>query len=165
MIGIVLIAAAEDVRKYRIHNGWIGIGLSLGLLFRIWEAGWRGSLFWLAGAVVPVVLLFLLFTIHAVGAGDLKLFSVIGGFYGGSAVISIMLPVFAAGGLMSIIHLIRRRDLRSYLRYLKIYSFNTFLNRKWKPYEINRRDRSAVIPFSAAIAAGTIYWIIFQRGL
>lgn len=44
------------------------------------KLGYVGILYFILNITIPVVLLFLLFQMHALGAGDIKLFSLVGSF-------------------------------------------------------------------------------------
>ena len=80
MLAILIIAVVTDLRETRISNRLITSGLILGLAFRIVGAGVAGVVHFLVNISIPVILLFLLFQMRALGAGDIKLFSVAGGF-------------------------------------------------------------------------------------
>ena len=64
----------------KISNRLIVCGLIWGLVLKIWGNGYVGILYFILNITIPVVLLFLLFQMHALGAGDIKLFSLVGGF-------------------------------------------------------------------------------------
>ena len=64
----------------KISNRLIVCGLIWGLVLKIWGNGYVGILYFILNITIPVVLLFLLFQMHALGAGDIKLFSLVGSF-------------------------------------------------------------------------------------
>ena len=61
----------------KISNRLIVCGLIWGLVLKIWGNGYVGILYFILNITIPVVLLFLLFQMHALGAGDIKLFSLV----------------------------------------------------------------------------------------
>ena len=69
-----------DFREMRISNRLIASGLIIGLILRIMGEGSMGIVHFLVNISIPVILLYLLFQMRALGAGDIKLFSVVGGF-------------------------------------------------------------------------------------
>lgn len=69
-------------------------GLSPGLLISI------------VGCIIPVMVLYFLFFVRALGAGDIKLLSVAGAFVGAD-VLRLTVYSFLAGGVISVIYLIR----------------------------------------------------------
>lgn len=78
--GLVLMAVGMDFWSMRISNRLILIGLAVSLVLRVHEEGIVGLLTWIILVSFPVILLYLLFLVRALGAGDIKLFSLIGGF-------------------------------------------------------------------------------------
>jgi len=87
LVCLLLLAVRMDLRSYKISNHLILIGIITGFLFDVYEYGQAGISLWLPGILLPVILLFPLFIIKALGAGDIKLFSVIGSFYGAAYVL------------------------------------------------------------------------------
>ncbi len=78
--GLVLIAVGMDFWRMRISNRLILIGLAISLVLKVHDEGFRGLLTWTVLISLPVIILYLLFLARALGAGDIKLFSLIGGF-------------------------------------------------------------------------------------
>ena len=78
--GLVFIAVCMDLCSMRISNRLILIGLGIALLQRFLSGGMIEVLNGIILAVFPIILLYLLFLVGALGAGDIKLFSLIGGF-------------------------------------------------------------------------------------
>ena len=90
-------AAVTDIASTRISNRLILCGLGFGLVLRILGQGSAGVLIFLINISIPVVLLYLLFQLHALGAGDIKLFSVIGAYVSTMELLEIMIMSFFAG--------------------------------------------------------------------
>lgn len=78
--GLVLAAVGMDLRSMRISNRLILIGLEVSLIRRVLCDGIGGLFTGIFLISFPVILLYLLFLAGALGAGDIKLFSLIGGF-------------------------------------------------------------------------------------
>lgn len=76
MLPVLLAAVIEDFREYRISNRLIAFGLLCGLACRIVWQGAAGLFYGLINISIPVILLYLLFQLRVLGAGDIKLFSV-----------------------------------------------------------------------------------------
>lgn len=104
---ILIIAVWSDIRTTKISNRLILVGLTAGLFFRIWGSGWTGIFTYLVNISIPVILLYLLFLKRALGAGDIKLFSVIGGFLGTIQLVQIIGVSFLAGGMLSLLKIIQ----------------------------------------------------------
>ena len=73
---LLILAVVTDFRERRISNRLIASGLFLGLALRILVEGSAGVVHFLVNISIPVIMLFLLFQMRALGAGDIKLFSV-----------------------------------------------------------------------------------------
>lgn len=156
MTAVFLIAAAaEDIKKRRISNEIILAGFLVGILAKIWQDGTMGLLLFLWGALVPVLLLWCLFYFRMLGAGDIKLFSVLGGLYGVSFTVKVMVTAFFLGAVMSVVHLLKVRCLGYRLHYLAEYVSNYLKTGERVPYYIRERDgETPVIHFAAAILGG-----------
>lgn len=100
--GVVLTAIGMDLRDMRISNRLILSGIIIALVRR-WFCGGLGEVFTgLFQISFPVILLYLLFLIGALGAGDIKLFSVIGGLVQFHTLLRTMVYAFLAAGLYSL---------------------------------------------------------------
>lgn len=105
----LILAVAEDVRKMKISNRLIVSGLVLGLAFRLFGEGITGMLHFLLNISIPVILLFLLYHMHVIGAGDIKLISVVSSFFSWNQTAALVMVAFftaAVFGLLKKIFLI-----------------------------------------------------------
>ena len=106
LLVLLLIAVYTDMKKTIISNRLIVAGLLIGFLFRISEKGCMGVFFFLVNISIPVILLYLLFQMHALGAGDIKLFSMLGAFISTEQLLKLMVLAFCIGALMGICKII-----------------------------------------------------------
>lgn len=109
----VVIALEADVRERRIPNVLILAGLGAGLLLNALgprgygggvlssHPGAIGALGWLLGVVVGLALFMPLYALRAMGAGDVKLLAVLGGYLGATEVLSLGLVILIAGGVLA----------------------------------------------------------------
>lgn len=95
-------AVVTDVQCTMISNRLIGCGLITGLLFQILGNGYAGILSFILNTIIPVILLILLFQLRALGAGDIKLFSVTGSFLTTEQLIKVMLLSFLIAAVIGI---------------------------------------------------------------
>lgn len=161
LIFLLISAMIFDLISYKVPNQFIlaGVGISLG--FGIYEQGLSGIIQWGIGIIVPFGILFLCYFIHVIGAGDIKLFSVIGSFLGVNQLVRIMILAFIIGAVMSLIQLIRFRNLNYRLQYLANYIQFFKQNKTVIPYYNSSLDGyEVVIPFTAAITLSTIYIMV-----
>ncbi len=102
-LSVLLLAAVfMDFREQRISNRLIAFGLFSGLILRIVGEGSIGIVHFMVNISIPVILLFLLFQLRALGAGDIKLFSVVGGFLMMEQLFAVMLASFFAGAVIGL---------------------------------------------------------------
>ena len=66
-----------DARDYKIPNELILLGYAAGLFLNIQNFQWTGIFIFIIKAIVPILTLYLLFRSKGLGAGDIKLFSVL----------------------------------------------------------------------------------------
>lgn len=98
----VLIAVSMDVKHMRISNRLILIGLGMAFIQRLFCEGIQGVLTGICQISFPVIVLYLLFLLGALGAGDIKLFSVIGGFVNFKVLVWCMVYTFVAAAVISL---------------------------------------------------------------
>ena len=96
LLTVLVFAVAADFREMRISNRLIASGLMMGLALRILGEGGAGIVHFLVNISIPVILLFLLFQLRVIGAGDIKLFSVAGGFLSMRQLLYVILAAFVA---------------------------------------------------------------------
>lgn len=82
MTAFIAGAVVFDVKTDRIPNILNGIGCLAGMLSQLMENGMKGVLGSLAGMLIPVGILLVLFAFRIIGAGDIKLLAMIGAFVG-----------------------------------------------------------------------------------
>lgn len=99
---LVLIATAMDLKYMRISNRLIIIGLGIALVRRLFCEGVIGVLTGIFQIFFPIIILYLLFLIGALGAGDIKLFSVIGGFVNFKVLVWCMVYAFIVAAVFSL---------------------------------------------------------------
>lgn len=163
-LGLLMIASVSDLRSYKVKNLYIIIGVGLGIFFFIGSHTYQSlekSCCVFLGTILPVILLWLLFRYKVIGAGDIKLFSIIGGLYGPRFVMKHMILALFFGAALSIIHFVRHKDFR-----YRMSHFMSFISRQnsvkdilFYPVPYYRKEKegySAVIPFTLAITAGFI---------
>lgn len=110
---VLLIAVCMDFTYYRIWNVLIFAGISAGIALRIPSLSMQGIADLLAGILLPVIICWIPFRMHALGAGDVKLFSVIGCLNGGrDAIYCICFSFLLAAGI-SLGKLLSHRQLIS----------------------------------------------------
>lgn len=143
-----------DMRTCRISNRLIVSGLFTGLFIQIGEYGIKGIAIFTVNVSIPVILLYLMFLMRVLGAGDIKLFSVISSIWNLEIAYMTIAAGFIAAAAMSLCKLIYYHNL-----YSRLYIFWEFLNqliisRKLQKYPRDFDGKQNLIHFSVAILIG-----------
>ena len=75
-------AALMDIQRAKVDNGWLLFCVLVSLFTRIWKMDVSSLETWICGLLVPILILGILFIFRMLGAGDIKLLSVIGSMIG-----------------------------------------------------------------------------------
>lgn len=143
------------MRFGRVSNRLIMSGLIAGFYFKLAEYGWYGIYYFLRNISVPVILLYLLFLMRVLGAGDIKLFSMIGGILTVGELYRCMVYGFAAGGIFAIFYLVKEKDGRERLLYVVKFLVRCISQKQLVSYEAFN-GKKLTMAFSIPIFAGTI---------
>ena len=103
---LVIVAAVHDLRAFRIPNRLIVTGIAMGMciiVIRVIKGEHIGS--YILGTLAGLAGMMLLYIIRAVGAGDVKLFAVIGLLTGIEFVLQLMLVSVITGFFTGIVEL------------------------------------------------------------
>lgn len=108
LVTLLFLAAGFDVLQRRIPNVLIIGGMTTALTLSV-LSGWSGISSALAGSAAALVVLIPAYASGIMGAGDIKLISVVGTFLGPHHFLFALLCIFVAGGALSIFYLWRQR--------------------------------------------------------
>ncbi len=159
MIGI---AAWYDVKSYRVPNLLIVVGLISGGIWQIFLHGTKGSGIWFVGVGIIWVVMVPFSMFRMFGAGDVKLFMVIGGFFGQSFTMQYAVVALFVGAIFSIGKMLWHRNLLDRLRYLASYLFIVFAGRIWMKYEVDlAKEKEALIPFVVPMAVAYVLVVYY----
>lgn len=156
---ILLAAVWMDIRTQKISNRLIFFGLGLGLFFRMCEYGAMGVLLFLRNISIPVIVFYLLFLMHALGAGDIKLFSVISGFVNLDGLCSCIFFAFLFGAGIALVRMLRERSLVRRMLELAFFAGCVIRTGQITCYRKNR-NRKDVICFSVSILMGYLCYLL-----
>ncbi len=163
LLTLVLAAAIYDVRYRRIPNwltvGGVLVGLAMnGFLYE----GWSGLRFSLLGFAAAFGFYVVLYALHAMGAGDVKLMAAVGAMVGWRNWFGIFVFSAVIGGLMAFILIVRKK------RFLKTFWNLGFILgqlKRGKAAYMSREEldvkspKSVGLPHGAVIAVGTLFFL------
>jgi prepilin peptidase CpaA len=165
--------AVGDVRTRRIPN-LLNLAIALsGLGFQGATGGWTGLAEGVWGLLLGFGLLFPLYWLKGMGAGDVKALAALGAWLGPWLTFVLFLYMGVAGGVMSLLVLIRRGLLRAKLRQGWVLLVNWWLRRPFGRMQEASAPAAAQpapttpvgtpgIPYGVAIFCGMA--ILFLRG-
>lgn len=119
---ILIIAVVQDFRRMKVSNRLILVGLALGSVFQVIQNGPIAIVRILPNIIFPVIVLYLLFLMRCLGAGDIKLFSVIGVFINFKELVACIEAAFVIGAAFALVKMLCRKNLRYRLFLLKCYA-------------------------------------------
>ena len=163
LIVVLLAAAVYDVRYRRIPN-WISVsGTLVGLALNSFlYLGAPGLIFALKGLGLGFGMYFLLYMVHAMGAGDVKLMAAVGSLVGWQDWFGIFLITAILGGIMATVLMLMRRRLTTtfwnvgYILGEMGHGRAAYVTRE----ELDvKSPKSFGLPHGAVIAVGTIFFL------
>lgn len=161
---VLALAVAYDLRERRIPNYLILGGLALALAFSVPGGMVDGIGRSLAGILLGTALFFPLFAVRLVGAGDVKLFGVVGGFIGWDAVLAVWFYTLLAGGVLGLGSILAEGSVPQFFKNMKLVLIS--MTSRVEGTGLSLRDvgsrTSARIPYAVAVAAGALIWMLRQ---
>lgn len=100
-----------DARDYKIPNELIMLGYTAGLFLNIQSFQWIGIIFFIIKAVVPFLILMLLYHFKGLGSGDIKLFSVMSALQGMEYTTEVMVTSVMLAGVAVLFLFIYERGI------------------------------------------------------
>lgn len=152
-------AALLDIREMKVPNGLVLWGLVAVLIFKLISFKPQLLIQYFTGAFVPILLLFILFALGMLGAGDIKLFALIGASLGPGKVMIIIGISFVFGAVFSLITMITRHNLNARMLYFWRWLNFSVRQREFIPYYLEGESLDGMICFSTSILLGFVtYW-------
>lgn len=148
---ILLIASVYDVIYLKIPNMIIMTGIIIGIYMQYSQYALIGIMRASGGIVIPILLLYPLFLIRALGAADIKLFCVIGAFVTLENLFHIMIGAFLFGAIISLAKMLIQKSIYYRMQFLANYIQKTIKNGQVELYHGKTLDRKSVIPFALPI--------------
>ncbi|SDY66936.1 prepilin peptidase [Nitrosomonas sp. Nm58] len=161
---LLLLAALQDIRHYRIPNAVVFPGAITGVLLHTLlpqELSGLGILNALAGLGVGLAVLLPLYLLRAMGAGDIKLMAMIGAFVGPASMLNVTLYILLAGGALAIGVVLWKGKLARLIDNLKIMLLMRLAGSSIAslPATGMLPESAGKLPYGVAIAAGTLVYL------
>lgn len=166
MVLLALVGAATvvDVRERRIPNRLVAAGMLAGLLFHTLAPQGAGLVYALSGLAVGTALLFPLYGLGLMGAGDAKLMGMIGSFLGVTGVCGVIVASMAAGGVLALCMAACKRMLPQLLANLHLMLINRDMRKAGGAAgAMGALPSIGKMPYAVAILAGTLIQLFVLR--
>ena len=162
MLYILVLAGLDDLKNCKIRNSIIQSGWILGVMLHILD-GTAESLIWgIVSIAVTIAAAFPLYRLGGIGAGDIKLWSVISLIYGICFLGEVIIYLFLIAAVFALIKLLWSRSL--FERFLNLYRYVFGGNGSSKRYYSLQNDGAGyVIPMAPITACA--YFIVLIRGV
>ena len=163
MVTMTLVIPWLVVLSRRLPNALTLGGLAGGLVLAAVRYGADGFVDALTAAGVCVLILILPFLVRAAGGGDLKMLAACGTFVGLRGTLPLFVAMSFSGLLVALVMLVARQASAHRLKHI----FRTLFDWRYdraagKAALPPREDESGRIPFSLAIAAGTVITLALE---
>ncbi len=159
---LVFSAAVSDVRTGRIPNRLVLAGMLCALAASVSGHSIMAPEL-LTGMLLPILFPGLLFPLGMIGAGDVKLFCMIGAYLGAEEVLKVIFLSFAFGAVESVAIILACREngvpFTGFHR-LRAYAAGRRDHQQGTGY-INLSQRESRICFTPAVFAGLMLYLIF----
>ncbi|VVO17661.1 prepilin peptidase [Pseudomonas fluorescens] len=161
LLGLLGYAVASDLRRHRIPNLMVLLGLALGLTSQVQAAGLSGLGNGTLGMLIGFGLFLPMYAVGGMAAGDVKLMAMVGAFLTPQDALWAALYSLMAGGLCGfLIVLVRGQIRRTVGRYWLMLRARAYL----APLEDEVAGKP--FPYSVAILLGTltsVFWLPFNQ--
>lgn len=160
---LLLGAMILDLSYHRIPNWYLLLVWPVGLVYRVTLEGFSGFYKGILLSFIPIIILYFLFQMKALGAGDIKLFAAIGVYLGYREMFVWIMASFVCGALIGSVILVRRRILiRQFIYFCNYMKEQMMLFPNQRIYQNARIGQDNVMHFTIAMVAG--YCVILGKG-
>jgi prepilin peptidase CpaA len=163
-VAIALVAAGVDVRTRRIPNVLTFGGAAAAIVFHLWTRGLAGAGHGAGGWLVGVALLFPVFAVRGLGAGDVKLLGAVGAWLGPSGALWSGFFSVMAGGVLALVVGAARGYLGQAFRNLwALFAFWRAAGLRPQPGLTVDDAPGPRLAYGVAIAAGTLATVLLGK--
>ena len=138
---LLVIACLCDYGRGKIPNWLIGMMFVTGFGYGFVCGGIRGAAFFPVGCAVVILLLYPLFKIGALGAGDVKLYGICAGFLPHDKFLFFFFLSLLFAAMLSLIKMIKECNAIERFSYLCEYFISVIQNRKFHFYFENIKEQ------------------------
>jgi prepilin peptidase CpaA len=154
---VALLGAITDVRSARLPNRLTYTAVVAGLVLRT-ALGWTGLKNGLIGIAIAGGLFCVLYIMGAMGGGDMKMMAAVGAWVGRTHVVTVLIAIGLAGGVLALVSIIFNKNLIQTVRNaVRLVMFRFTAGLAPHPEMNVQAPGSRRVPFGVAIAMGTLF--------
>ncbi len=160
----LVIACYCDYRKRKIPNLLVIFMLIIGGCQQMAEMGGAGGFWFVMRCVGIILLLYPLFRIGAIGAGDVKLYGICAGYHPGEKFLYFFFVSLLIAAIISLLKMLRESNVRERIGYFLDYVFSVIQTGKFQLYIQNETEwrkasicLAGPILFSVLLGVGGVY--------
>jgi len=156
LVATVMIAAWSDLREWRIPNALLAPSAAAALMLSTFAQGGQGITLSLIGAAAGLFIFLPLYLLKGMGAGDIKLMTVIGMYAGPDLTMDIALLSALIGGLWVIVLLNHEMSVEPFKGPIGFFLRHKLQSKETEGKNVNQQNKRLLIPYGVVIAVGTI---------
>ncbi|SCW66292.1 Type IV leader peptidase family protein [Lachnospiraceae bacterium C10] len=161
LVSYLAAVTVADLKWKRIPNEMILLGIWTGGCVSLSTLGVKGIGVSVMKGIATLLLLYVLYLIHALGAGDIKLYAVIAMYPGNVRIQSVVYFSFLTGALAGLVRMIRKRQLLLRLSLLLSHIFACVRQRRFVTYQTLEVGDS-YLPFALYISLGYLIHYVWE---
>lgn len=164
LVLLVAIAVVYDLRERRIPNWLVLCGGVLALGAALFGGGLMAFGKAMLASLLGVAAFFPFFMVRLVGAGDAKLFGMVGSFVGLPGLLPVLFYTVLVGGVIGVLAILFSGTASRFLQNLKLILVFLVYRAEGSEVSLNgiASQSAARIPYAVAIAAGVLIWMVRQ---
>ncbi len=140
----LVVACGFDYRWRKIPNFLILMIAMVGVLQHWSVSGMEGVLWYLGTVLLVAAMLYPIFKIGSLGAGDVKLLGVTAGYFPFKKILTFLFVSLLIAAMISLVKMWKKNNFTERLRYLFAYLADVCRSGNYKLYLENEADRRAV---------------------
>jgi prepilin peptidase CpaA len=165
IIVLTAIAFIIDIRYCVIPNWLTVTGVLAGISYHVCTERIEGLLFSISGLFIGLTLLFILYLLGAIGAGDVKLFAAYGAIAGIEFVMQNIIYTLAYACLIGIVILIIQKKLFHRMLWVFESLFSLLIMKKWSIFQTFQPNQMLRFPLMWAVLPAILTYSLSLKGM
>ncbi len=161
LVSVLVICFITDIKKQKIYNKVIFPSLIAAVILNVWFSGFAGLKLSLFGFAAGLCILLIPYFLGGMGAGDVKLLSLIGAAKGSIFVLNTAIYMALIGGVVAILVIIFQKNTISFIRTLFSWLVSFVCGIKCK-LQFPKSYFSKKYPYGTAIVGGAMICLLFK---